>query len=112
MKSVMSRANLFLLELVGNLVIFVLCAAVCVGLIIQAHNVSDESAQLTQAVYLAQSTAEALRSGSDVPTAPEGYEITVDAAEGSVSGTESAQITVLCNGEEVYTLSTVWPEVE
>lgn len=112
MKSTMNRSNLFLLELIGNLVIFVLCATVCVGLIIRAHNVSDDSAQLTQAVYLAQSTAEALRSGDDVPAAPEGYEIDVDTAESSANGTESAEITVLYGGEEVYTLSTTWPEVE
>lgn len=110
MKSAMSRANLFLIELVGNLVIFVLCAAVCVGLLLRAHALSANSAALTQAVYLAQSTAEALRSGQDAPAPPEGYEVTVAEAE-SAAGTKSAQITVLRAGEEVYTLSAAWPEV-
>lgn len=110
MKSAISRANLFLLELIGNLVIFVLCAAVCVGLILRAHGLSEQSASLTQAVYLAQSTAEALRSGGQAPAAPDGYEITVEPEQGE-SGVEKAVITVTRGGEAVYTLSAAWAEV-
>ena len=57
------RANLFLIELLFNLFIFALCAAVCVGLLVHARRMSLESTRLTQAVYLAQSTAEAMRLG-------------------------------------------------
>ena len=49
------KANLFLIELVCNLLI---CAAVCVGLLVHARRISRESTRLTQAVYLAQSIAE------------------------------------------------------
>ena len=52
------KANLFLIELVCNLLIFALCAAVCVGLLVHARRISRESTRLTQAVYLAQSIAE------------------------------------------------------
>lgn len=109
MKSTMSRANLFLLELVGNLVIFVLCAAVCVGMILRAHTLSEQSANLTQAVYIAQTIAEALRSGEQTPDVPVGYEVVVDTD--SAEGTGSATITVCCDGEVVYTLDAAWPEV-
>ena len=60
------RSRLFLLELVCDLVIFALCAAVCVALLVQARSMSRESTQLTQAVYIAQDAAERIRSGREV----------------------------------------------
>ena len=52
------RDNLFFIELVLNLFLFSVSAAVCVGLLIHARTMSLRSAELTQAVYLAQSIAE------------------------------------------------------
>lgn len=102
------RTNLFLIELVFNLFIFALCAAVCVGLLLHARRISQESEQLNQAVSLAQSAAEALRSGQSLPEAPEGYEITslLSQEEGLVN----AEILILCQGETVYTLNSSWPD--
>lgn len=102
------RTNLFLIELVFNLFIFALCAAVCVGLLLHARRLSQESERLTQAVALAQSAAESLRTGGALPEAPEGYEITplLTAGEGLVDG----QILVLYQGETVYTLDCAWPD--
>ena len=57
------KSRLLLLELVADLFIFVLCAAVCVALLVQARSMSDESTKLTQAVYIAQDAAERLRAG-------------------------------------------------
>ena len=53
-----SRARLLLVELILDLVIFALCAAVCVALLVRARSMSRESTELTQAVYLAQTAAE------------------------------------------------------
>ena len=80
------RTNLFLIELVFNLFIFALCAAVCVGLLLHARRLSQESERLTQAVTLAQSAAESLRTGGTLPEVPEGYEISplLTAEEGLV----------------------------
>lgn len=102
------RTNLFLIELVFNLFIFALCAAVCVGLLLHARRLSQESERLTQAVTLAQSAAEALRTGQSLPEAPEGYEITplLSPEEGVIR----AEILVLCQGETVYTLDSSWPD--
>lgn len=61
------KANLFLIELVCNLLIFALCAAVCVGLLVHARRLSRESTQLTQAVYLAQSIAEEWKATGEEP---------------------------------------------
>lgn len=100
------RANLFLIELLFNLFIFALCAAVCVGLLVHARRISLESTRLTQAVYLAQSTAEAMRLGQHGPDVPQGYEIvpTLSASGGLVSG----EIAVAYEGQSVYTLSVAW----
>lgn len=55
------RANLFLLELVLDLLIFILCAAVCLTLLGHARTMSMESQNLTVAVYAAQTAAEEWR---------------------------------------------------
>lgn len=60
------KSRLLLLELVADLFIFALCAAVCVALLAQARSMSHESTQLTQAVYIAQDAAERLRAGETV----------------------------------------------
>ena len=100
------KANLFLIELVLNLLIFALCAAVCVGLLLHARSMSLESTRLTQAVYLVQSTAEALRAGSALPEAPEGYRCEVSRTEDS--GLTSASIEVFWGDTALYTLETSW----
>ena len=64
------KSRLLLLELVADLFIFVLCASVCVALLVQARSMSDESTKLTQAVYIAQDAAERLRAGE---TTYDGY---------------------------------------
>ena len=106
MKESGSRFSLFLMELIIDLFLFVLCAAVCVGLLLHARSMSLESTRLTQAVYLAQSTAEALRAGSPLPEAPEGYRCEVSRTEDS--GLTSASIEVLWGDTALYTLETSW----
>ena len=64
------RSRLLLLELVADLFIFALCAAVCVALLFQARSMSAESTKLAQAVYIAQDAAERLRVGE---TTYDGY---------------------------------------
>lgn len=64
------RSRLLLLELVADLFIFALCAAVCVALLFQARSMSAESTKLAQAVYIAQDAAERLRAGE---TTYDGY---------------------------------------
>ena len=64
------KANLFLIELVLNLLIFALCAAVCVGLLVHARRMCAQSTRLTQAVYLAQSAAETWKATGTQPAEP------------------------------------------
>lgn len=105
------RSNLFLLELVFSVFLFTLCAAVCVGLLLYARSMSMESTRLTQAVYLAQSTAEAFRAGQPdrLPDAPEGYEVS-PMLQRSGDGLVEGEIVVSCEGETVYTLEVAFPD--
>ena len=106
MKESGSRFSLFLMELVIDLFLFVLCAAVCVGLLLHARSMSLESTRLTQAVYLTQSTAEALRAGDALPEAPDGYRYEVSQTEGS--GLSTAEIEIFWGDTSLYTLETSW----
>lgn len=67
MKKSTDRSSLFLMELVIDLFLFVLCAAVCVVLLVHARSMSGESTRLTQAVYLAQSAAEEWKATGETP---------------------------------------------
>ena len=57
----LNRNTLFLTELVLNVLIFALCAACCVLMLVRANALSARSAALTDAVYIAQSVAETFR---------------------------------------------------
>ena len=54
----MSRSGLLVIELVIAVGIFSLCAAICIGLFVQADRVSRESDMLSRAVSAAQNVAE------------------------------------------------------
>lgn len=67
MKHAQQRSSLFLLELIINLFLFVICAAVCVGILLYARGLSTESRDLTNAVYQAQTAAEMWRESGEIP---------------------------------------------
>lgn len=60
------RSQLLLVELVCDLVIFAICAVVCVALLVQARIMIRESTQLTNAVYIAQTAAETYLAGGEL----------------------------------------------
>lgn len=132
MKNPVRRENLFLIELVGCLLLFALCAAVCTGLLFRAHGMSRESTELTDAVYIAQSAAEVFRAAgnmddlaqglgtewtgpplearfrADGTPDPEGdYLLTVDTALDTAAGLRRAEFTVSLDGAAVYKLEGV-----
>lgn len=53
-----SRSQLFLTELIAAIMLFALCMAVCAGVFLRANQLSRESQQRTNALYVAQSAAE------------------------------------------------------
>lgn len=105
MKHQVKRANLFLIELVLNLFIFVLCAAVCVGLLIHARSMSVDSSRLTQSVYAAQSAAEVWKATGQVPdgTRPneQGLLVQCEVVDGLLT------VAVRENGQTIYMLEGV-----
>jgi len=54
------KSTLIMIELMSAMLIFAICCAICVGLFVEADRESKNSARLTQAVSLAQNTAELL----------------------------------------------------
>ena len=105
------RPNLLLTELVFDLLIFMLCAAVCAALLVRARGLSRESAALSDAVALAQTAAETLRGGGAAEGALKGetglearYTCRPD------GGVVTAEIAVWDGAETVYTLTAAWPE--
>ena len=101
----MRRTHLFLTELVLDLFLFAVCAAVCAGLLLRARGMSRESRRLTEAVYAAQTIAEQWRATGVQPAWP--------AQDGSgltgvltVSG-DALDIAVYADGALVYTLEGV-----
>jgi hypothetical protein len=66
MKRLNSSSALFLGEIVLALLIFALSSAVCVGLLFRSYRISEESGELNQAVFCAQSAAEAFKAQPDL----------------------------------------------
>ena len=94
-------SNFFLLELVLNLFLFVLCAAICVGLLLSAWKLSRDSSALTAAVNLAQTAAEEWKATGTVSAESEGL-----LCELRETG-NSADILILQDGNLVYSLEGV-----
>lgn len=67
MRGLRRRSSLVLLELILNLFLFLVCAIVCVLLLLFAKRLSVESGELSDAVYLAQSIAEEWRATGAEP---------------------------------------------
>ena len=104
MKRSGNGSHLFLTELVVCLSLFVISAAVCVGLLVHARSMSLESTRLNQAVYLAQSTAEAWRAGEQVlPSRTDDSGLTVSALEHDGTLTVSVSL----DGKPVFSLEEV-----
>lgn len=101
MKKLSQSSNFFLLELVLNLFLFVLCAAICVGLLLSAWKLSRDSSALTAAVNLAQTAAEEWKATGSVSAQSEGL-----LCELRETG-DSADILILQDGKLVYSLEGV-----
>lgn len=79
----LSRSQLFLLELMIDLIFFCACSAVCIALLAHAHALSTDSAALSHAVVAAENAAEAFRA-SEGDTAQTARLLEADAADGTV----------------------------
>ncbi|HPE15484.1 MAG TPA: hypothetical protein PK597_00870 [Oscillospiraceae bacterium] len=110
MKKPVARPVLLLTELILDLFIFVVCTAVCAGLLVKARGMSRDAQQLTAAVAVAQTAAENLRAGASVSSlsglgADGGYAVEI-LDRGAGDGASGYEITVSYDGRAVYTLET------
>lgn len=105
MKQTGHRSSLILLELIINLFLFAICAAVCVGLLLHARGMSAESRNLTQAVYIAQTIAEEWQATGAMPMwcTPDEEGFTAD-INGDV---DTLSITISKNEKQIYALEGV-----
>lgn len=96
MKMSVNRDSLFLTELVLDLFIFIICAVVCCGLLVRADSIAKQSAELTDAVYIAESLAERASAGQALNTE---YSFNPDGTESVEGGKYTAKCTD--NGDTV-----------
>lgn len=123
-----SRSGLFLLEFLSSLLIFALCAAVCMQLFAAAHGLTRRTRAENKAALLAQSTAACIQSqngdldaacrlmggsgptlyfdenGDAAPQAEAAFTLTVLPA----ADAERADLAVSWQGETLLTLSCGW----
>lgn len=98
------RPSLLLTELICGLLIFVICAVVCVALLVRADTASRRSGALTDAVFLAQTAAEQFKTGVDAPADRAG-ECQAQFALREAEGVDYLDITVWWNDEAIYTVT-------
>lgn len=101
-----TRFRLLMLELLGSFSILVLCALVCVSFLAKARQMSNESTELTRAVYLAQSAAEVWKAGGQPTAGEDGYTVSITPLE-QKDGLSVCEISVLKGETVVFTLKEV-----
>lgn len=102
--------SLYLTELVLNLLVFLICAVICCGLLLRAWGMNRDSGELTRAVALAQTAAETLRGGGTQNGAytEDGLIISyVCTGNGEIV---TAKIQISSGDRMVYSLTAAWPE--
>lgn len=111
-----SKASLFLMEQLVMVLVFALCAAVCLRIFAGAEQISAETARRDGAVVIAQNGAELLKSGcaaEEVETvlSDGGYVLRIEALPTAVPGLAQARITVFSEGSELFSLTAGYQEV-
>ncbi len=100
----MKRSSLFMIELLAMVLVFAICATVCLSIIGKSRDISHESQRLTQAVYLAETVAANLQNGTPLSQKEkDGYTISVQ--ENPVeNGLVRAEIVIQYQEEHLYSL--------
>lgn len=108
-----NKASLMLMEQLVMILVFALCAALCLQCFVAADRISEETALRDEAVLLAQNTAESLKTGHPIPDAPDGLTSTVKALPTNLPGLEKAEISVFDaeNGTLLISLTVGFQEV-
>lgn len=111
-----SRATLVLMEQLIMVLVFSLAAALCLGIFVHGQTVSWDAVRQDEAVILAQNAAQVLKAAGD-PSAvedivdPGGYTLDIREQVSPVPGLRQAEIRVLWEGRELFSLTAGWQEV-
>lgn len=107
----MKRLSPLLLELIVMVLVFSLCAAVCLNILSNAWTISRSSERLNQAVELAEIAAARLQSGIPYEGGMTGkYKVVLDKSPGD-SGLTETLISVNYEEELIYTLTVTLEEL-
>lgn len=110
-----SKTSLFLIELLVMVLIFALCAALCLQIFVRAEQISLETARRDDALLLARNAAELFRSGSSAEeiaqTLSGEYTVQIEPLQTEVSGLQKARITVFFEDVPLFVLVTGRQEV-
>lgn len=88
------KASLILLELPVMILVFALCAGLCLGCFAHADRISRETTLQDAAALLAQNTAETLKAGVPLPAVPETLTRSVTYLPTRIPGLAEAEISV------------------
>ena len=89
-----NKTSLFLMEQLVMILVFALCAALCLECFITADRISKETSLRDEAVLLAQNTAECLKAGHPIPHVSEKLNRTVVALSSNIQGLKTVEISV------------------
>lgn len=89
-----NKASLLLMEQLVMILVFALCAALCLQCFVAADEISRETALRDRAVLLAQNTAECMKAGHPIPHVPEGLSQTVEDLPSHTLGLKTVEISV------------------
>lgn len=104
------RGNLIFMELLVMVLVFALAVSVCLGIFVHARLLAEDTARLDRAVILAGNAARLWKAGQSPAIADTG-DLTLDISVTSQAGLEQAEITVLHQGEPVFSLTAGRQEV-
>lgn len=110
-----SKATLFLMEQLVMLLVFALAAALCLNVFARANEISLQTARRDEAVTIAQNAAEMLKYSGDPELAQAvaegGFTLEIREEASGIPGLRQAEIIVIYEDREIFSLRTGWQEV-
>lgn len=107
-----NRASLVFMEQLVMLLVFALCAAICLKVFAASRAQAEQARHIDHAVLIAQNMAERLKlSGGELESFSEdGYHVQISPLESGVPGLGRAELRVSYEGAELVVLETAWQE--
>ena len=108
-----NKASLALMEQLVILLVFALCAALCLQAFVGADRIARENEARDEAVILAQNTAESLKAGLPIPESPKNLTLEVTHLSSEIPGHAKAEVAIFSQetGNLLISLTVGWQEV-